>query len=372
MFSVHSRKARKDEDSQSDESTAATEKKGCCDHECKSQSAQPSTQPAAQPDQSTQPSPSAHDDARHHALSTSAQPQPKPVKDIWDKVGAVAPIISGILIFGAGGLFTYAYNEQQLRLQEVQTIEKFIPHLMGSEPSKKAAILAISSLTNPELAARFASIFASSGTVSALQSIAEQGDQHEKKVATKALAIALENLEIRDSKISDLENAYKSLQDKTKEGTNTQPDQLPPVQQLEGLTPARLDKLAQAYKAIGQYANAEPLLKESLAIRERAYGTIHPEVAASAKRLADLYQAMGNQQELADSLYKKAKDIENKVADTKQTPATPASTSDPNSSQDSKKDQQSDQKDSKDSKGDVSSAEKESMLDLETLDNTSM
>src|SRR4030095_2171038 len=76
-------------------------------------------------------------------------------KDGWDKIAAAAPIISGILISAMAGYFTFTYNQQQLRLQEIQTIEKFIPHLIGSEKSKKAAILAMSSLANTELAARF-------------------------------------------------------------------------------------------------------------------------------------------------------------------------------------------------------------------------
>jgi hypothetical protein len=74
---------------------------------------------------------------------TSVGPSPsssKPPKDIWDKIAALAPIISGMLIFVMGGYFTYSYNQQQLRVQEIQTIEKFIPHLMGNDQSKRAAI----------------------------------------------------------------------------------------------------------------------------------------------------------------------------------------------------------------------------------------
>lgn len=359
MFSVHSRKARKTdniekvgEESRSEENTVVTHEKKCCDHECKSQTAADTSSKTDSSDDQQSNSP--------HAASQNSPYTYKPQKDFWDKVAALAPAISGLLIFGAGWLFTYAYNEQQLRLQEVQTIEKFIPHLMGSEPSKKAAILAISSLTNPELAARFASIFASSGTVSALQSIAESGDQHEKKVATKALAIALENLEVRDSKISDLQNAYRSLQDKA-----TQQDTqfgLPPLQQSEGLTPARLDKLAQAYKAIGQFTQAEPLLKESLTLREKAYGSQHPEVAASARRLAEIYQLLGNQ-DLADDMIKKAKDIETKLPDSK-SPVAPstAPNADPVNQTDTKKDQV-------EQKGDSGAAEKESMLEIEPVDS---
>lgn len=76
--------------------------------------------------------------AVNNSASNNANSTVKPVKDNWDKIAAVAPIISGMLIFLMGGYFTYAFNQQQLRLQEIQTIEKFIPHLMGNEQSKKA------------------------------------------------------------------------------------------------------------------------------------------------------------------------------------------------------------------------------------------
>src|SRR5260221_4465969 len=39
-----------------------------------------------------------------------------------------------------------------------------------------------------------------------------------------------------------------------------------------------------------QYAQAEPLLEEALAIREHNLGSNHPEVADTLGRLADLYQ----------------------------------------------------------------------------------
>jgi len=142
-----------------------------------------------------------------------ASPVPK---DNWDKLAAVAPIISGMLIFLMGGFFTYTFNQQQLRLQEIQTIEKFIPHLMGNEQSKKAAILAIKNLTNAELATKFASIFASSGTVSALQTMAESGTAHDKTVAESALNEALHSLAERESKLSTLEKLYEEALAKSK------------------------------------------------------------------------------------------------------------------------------------------------------------
>lgn len=42
-------------------------------------------------------------------------------KDIWDRLGAIAPILSGTIIALGGTYFTLAYNQQQLKLQEAQT-----------------------------------------------------------------------------------------------------------------------------------------------------------------------------------------------------------------------------------------------------------
>lgn len=185
----------------------------------------------------------------------------KVTKDNWDKLAAVAPIISGTLIFLMGGLFTYMYNEQQLRLQEIQTIEKFIPHLMGNDRSKRAAILAISSLTNAELAGKFAQIFASQGTVSALQSIAETGSDKDKSTATTALAQALENIAARESRLNDMENAYQKAMNKDDAGAFANLDQNDEA--------TRLEKLAQMCRERGQTAVAESLLKQAQNMRAR-------------------------------------------------------------------------------------------------------
>lgn len=228
--------------------------------------------------------------------------QPRPVKDNWDKIAAVAPIISGLLIFLMGGYFTYAFNQQQLRLQEIQTIEKFIPHLMGSEQSKKAAILAMSQLTNPELAGKFANIFASTGTVSALQSMVENGNAHERGIATKALSDALESLAARETKLTAIQAEYQqALQNKAQAPDGDQ-DYM-----------HSLSKLGEVYKLQGQSTLAEPLLKKSLAAREKLYGAENPQVADALRSLAELYQMNGNSAEAANYL-KRAHAIEAKYA----------------------------------------------------------
>ncbi|MGD9682886.1 MAG: tetratricopeptide repeat protein [Candidatus Obscuribacterales bacterium] len=128
---------------------------------------------------------------RHEQLARDLdelKKRPTKDRDLWDKLSTLTPLISGVLISAIGIYFTNSNNEAQRKIQEVQTIEKLMPHLAGSESEKKMAIIAISTLTNPETGARIAQLFPSKGTVSALQSIASQGSKKEKEVAKKALA----------------------------------------------------------------------------------------------------------------------------------------------------------------------------------------
>ena len=60
---------------------------------------------------------------------------------------------------------------------------------------------------------------------------------------------------------------------------------------------ASLNNLAALYDTQGLYAQAEPLFKRSLAIREQALGPDHPDVAASLHNLAALYRATGRAEE---------------------------------------------------------------------------
>jgi tetratricopeptide (TPR) repeat protein len=54
-----------------------------------------------------------------------------------------------------------------------------------------------------------------------------------------------------------------------------------------------LNNLARLYEAQGRYADAEPLYRRSLQIREKALGAAHPDVGASLNGLAGLYRAQG-------------------------------------------------------------------------------
>ena len=66
-----------------------------------------------------------------------------------------------------------------------------------------------------------------------------------------------------------------------------------------------LNNLAERYKEEGRYADADPLYNRALAIREKALGPDHPDVAQSVNNLANLYSAQGRYAD-AEPLYKRA------------------------------------------------------------------
>ena len=73
-----------------------------------------------------------------------------------------------------------------------------------------------------------------------------------------------------------------------------------------------LNNLAKLYDAQGKYAEAEPLHKRALQIREKALGPAHPNVATSLNNLALLYDAQGKYAE-AEPLHKRALQIREKA-----------------------------------------------------------
>ena len=54
-----------------------------------------------------------------------------------------------------------------------------------------------------------------------------------------------------------------------------------------------LSNLAELYRVQGRYAEAEPLQKRALSLREKSLGPNHPLVATSLGNLASLYEALG-------------------------------------------------------------------------------
>jgi CHAT domain-containing protein len=73
-----------------------------------------------------------------------------------------------------------------------------------------------------------------------------------------------------------------------------------------------LNNLAQLYHAQGRYTDAEPMYKRSLTIREKTLGADHPDVAASLNNLAELYRTQGRYAD-AESRYKRSLAIKEKA-----------------------------------------------------------
>ena len=73
-------------------------------------------------------------------------------------------------------------------------------------------------------------------------------------------------------------------------------------------TATALNNLAELYRAMGRYSEAEPLYQRSLSIREQQLGADHPDTAQSLNNLAELYRAMGRYSD-AEPLYQRSLSI---------------------------------------------------------------
>jgi len=117
---------------------------------------------------------------------------------VWDKFATLSTFLSTVIIASIGAIFTAVYNakqnernedlkQQEIRISQIQTVEKFVPYLTGSEEQKRIAILALNSLGNAEVAAKLAELYPSQGTVAALKSIAKAAPEQERQLANAAL-----------------------------------------------------------------------------------------------------------------------------------------------------------------------------------------
>ncbi len=165
-------------------------------------------------------------------------------------------------------------------------------------------------MTDSETASKFAQIFASSGTVSALQSMSNTGSDKDKAIASQALSSALQNLAQQDA-LSKQENDYEKkligLKDSGKSNS---------------YTAYNMNKLAQIYIMRGQYDLAEPLLQRSLALRTKLSGPDNPEICDTLRSLAEIYFLTGRASK-AEANIKLARAIEQKSDTSPAVAATP-------------------------------------------------
>jgi CBS domain-containing protein len=148
---------------------------------------------------STPASAGATDIPTQASLLSLLQPPVSAGRDIWEKIGSVSALISGVLVAIIGAIATYVYNNRQgqaqarqadreVAVQRVQTVATFMPYLRSEDArEKEAALLAISALGDPELASNLARTFRDEGSVDALSRLAASPDESTAAVAQQSL-----------------------------------------------------------------------------------------------------------------------------------------------------------------------------------------
>ena len=127
-------------------------------------------------------------------------------KDIWDKISSLSGIFLTALIAIVGLYFTDKYemanldrykvlDEQnkiraasQAKVQELETVEKLLPHLSGQDVDstrQKLTLLALRELGNRDLAIQFAEILNTEGAKEALQYTVKTTDSAEERIAAE-------------------------------------------------------------------------------------------------------------------------------------------------------------------------------------------
>jgi len=119
-------------------------------------------------------------------------------KDRWDKFATLSSFLSSFLLAAIGLTFTFVNAHQEAanraveqassqQIEKVQTLEKFLPHLAGSEGEKRAALAAIKALGYPQLATELATSNQGPGAVQFLQTVASTETGRGASAAVDAL-----------------------------------------------------------------------------------------------------------------------------------------------------------------------------------------
>jgi GH24 family phage-related lysozyme (muramidase) len=111
-----------------------------------------------------------------------------PGKDAWDKFAAISTFLSSVIIAAVAAWFTHQYDKQQLNVNELTILEKFIPHLASNNSEEqKVAIVEISALGDTTVAVQLAKLYPNSGTIAGVQEIAKNGDPAQQAIARSAI-----------------------------------------------------------------------------------------------------------------------------------------------------------------------------------------
>lgn len=180
-------------------------------------------------------------------------------KDRWDKLSTLSTFLSSIVIAVIGVYFANVYKSQEVRIGEMQVIEKLLPILAGSdEKVKKGALLTIANLSNQDLAINIGTSYVSSGTVEAMEILFNTSKGEKKEMLRDSLISAYYSRSADpnatlDDIIADIEKIFKLKS----------PEDLREKQ--DGYYLANLyANLGYAYRLLNKYNEAELTYNKSL------------------------------------------------------------------------------------------------------------
>jgi ankyrin repeat protein len=96
--------------------------------------------------------------------------------------------LSGVFLTLLGVVFAHIYNKRTKKLNELETIEKMLPHMGEDKQQRQAAsLVAIAHLATPELAARFVTVYPGLGSTLACLELLRSNTLKDKRILAQAL-----------------------------------------------------------------------------------------------------------------------------------------------------------------------------------------
>jgi chitosanase len=109
-------------------------------------------------------------------------------KDIWDILSALSGIIAGLLIAGVGTVATIVYNIRQIKIEQIQALEKYRVLLASSDPAERLfSYEAFVALGYEKLAAKLIAVRVDPAGQQVLAALANSHDKDVRKLATEGL-----------------------------------------------------------------------------------------------------------------------------------------------------------------------------------------
>ena len=114
--------------------------------------------------------------------------EPRAGKDFWDKFSSISVFLSSVIVAGVGLVVAWMFDQRQAQANELEVLEKFIPHLVSTNPiEQKLAIIDINTLATTKVAAQIVQLYPTTGTVAGLRAIATNGSAADRAVAENTL-----------------------------------------------------------------------------------------------------------------------------------------------------------------------------------------